>query len=122
MASGEDNRRLCRLAVLLKGRLSGPKGTVNCTLVDISPLGAAVRGPTLPAGSRVVLDIERIGPVPAICVEHEKGILRLEFDCPEARRRDIALTLERLVENDLNRAPRFYRAGQPAPTLLDDLV
>jgi hypothetical protein len=113
--SREDRRTLRRFAVSLQGRIFCPNGAVkDCILVDISSAGAAVQCASLPDGSEVSLQVEKIGRINAVCTSHEKGILRLRFECPEATRQHIAMTLGQFLETGRASALRPRRENRLA--------
>jgi hypothetical protein len=96
----QDRRRNRRFSVSLKGRILGSDaGFQECSVVDLSPCGAAVRCSIAPPEDQVMLYIESVGRVEAICASHKDAILRLRFECSENQRQHIAMALGRLLES-----------------------
>lgn len=96
-----DRRADARFTALLRGRLIAKSGRArDCTVLDISAAGAAVRCNLPGAAGAVTLNLEEIGRVPATVVQAAPGdVLRLAFTCDEAQRRAITATLMALLES-----------------------
>lgn len=96
----QDRRGHRRFSVSLKGRiLASNAGFEECSVTDLSPCGAAVHCSSPPPEDQVMLYIESVGRVEAICASYQDAILRLRFECSENQRQHIAMALGRLLES-----------------------
>lgn len=77
--AAEEKRRFRRTSVLWRGRLYAAGKTHEVRVLNVSPGGAKLRGPTLPENAAVILTVDRAGEVPARVVWCERELIGLRF-------------------------------------------
>jgi hypothetical protein len=116
--AGAERRRFRRVRIDLPGRLFIPADSheARCTVLDLSPGGAAVACDTVPeAGASVVLYVENFGRFEGTVVRRDDEGFGLAFVCTPSKRERTAEQLilflnKSLVEDTLLR--RHERAHQ----------
>jgi len=118
--AGAERRRFRRVRVDLPGRLFIPADSreARCTILDLSPGGAAVASETIPeAGTPVVLYIDSFGRFEGNVVRRDDGGFGLAFVCTPSKRERTAEQLilflnKSLVEDTLlRRHERSHQKG-----------
>ncbi len=87
---GPERRRDKRRAMTLTGRVlcAGKGEAVRCTLIDISPGGAAVScRHNLSSGDAVVLYVDELGKLEGAVVDHADQRISIRFDQSERARK-----------------------------------
>lgn len=116
--AGIDRRRFRRVKIDLPGRLFLPADGLEsrCTVIDMSPGGAAVTGDTIPEqGTRVVLYVDSFGRFEGRVARRDGYGFGIAFSCTPAKRERTAeqLTLfmnKALVDQSVMR--RHERSSQ----------
>lgn len=115
LSQDEDRRKQRRYMVSLPGKILSADGAVlNCTVVDLSLNGAAIKCGQVPVDDDVVLCLDHIGRVRSVCTRYKNGILSVTFSCPEVTRQNIAMWLGRLLESGAAKATRMRREDRVA--------
>jgi len=117
--SAVERRRYDRVAVALRGRYMLADGKeFDCQIVDVSPVGFAIRGPLAgDLGERVVAYVEELGRIEGVIVRRaaDDEWFALDLRTPLSRRRKLEKKIDWLVRQQTGEATerrRFARFDQ----------
>ena len=91
--AGAERRRFCRVRVDLPGRLFIPSSSLEarCTVVDLSPGGAAIACETVPdSGTPVILYVDNFGRFEGTVARRDAEGFGVAFACTPSKRERIA--------------------------------
>ena len=117
--SAVERRRYDRVAVTLRGRYMLADGKeFDCQIVDVSPVGFAIRGPLAgDLGERVVAYVEELGRIEGVIVRRaaDDEWFALDLRTPLTRRHKLEKKIDWLVRQQAGEATerrRFARFDQ----------
>ncbi len=92
-----ERRRFSRSAICSNLRLLVNDESYAAKLIDISPSGAQVRTTVVPRmGVNIIIEVERLGAIPARVVRRLSNSIAIEFELPENMREDFIRRVEEL--------------------------
>jgi len=100
-AGAKEQRQFERIRVSFSGKLFVPaeSTTVDCSIVDLSAGGAGVQCANAPPlHTFVVLYIDGMGRYEGVAVRYSDGVLGLQFQCGEAKRKRLIEKLNLYVQ------------------------
>jgi hypothetical protein len=91
-----ERRRYDRVVLTLRGRYMLADGQeFDCQIVDVSPIGVAIRGPLLgDLGERVVAYVQELGRIEGVVVRRAVDWFAIELRVPSSRLRKLATRIE----------------------------
>src|ERR1043165_4629522 len=116
--SGAEGRRFRRVKLDLPGRLFLPNQgrEADCTILDMSPGGMAVRGGLVPAlGEGAVVYLDGFGRFEGRVVRHHQGGFGLAFACTPSKRKRTAEQLIAFLNTALNYDSLLQQGGHASP-------
>ncbi|HTP78026.1 MAG TPA: PilZ domain-containing protein [Rhizomicrobium sp.] len=116
-ADVKEQRKYERIEVSFSGKLFVPAGstTVECSIVDLSAGGAGLLcSDPPPLQSFVVLYIDGMGRYEGVAVRYEDGVLGLQFQCGDAKRKRLIEKLNLYVQQGVTSVTQL-RAHERVP-------
>jgi hypothetical protein len=110
MLKGEPNserRRYDRVALSLPGRYMLADGQeFDCRIIDVSPVGVAIRGPMVgDLGERVVAYLQELGRIEGVVVRRADDWFAVELKVPSSRLQKLATRIDGLAKRQAEGAP-----------------
>jgi hypothetical protein len=110
MVHGEpksERRRYDRVALKLPGRYMLADGQeFDCQIIDVSPVGVAIRGPMVgDIGERVIAYIQELGRIEGVVVRRADDWFAVELRIPSARLHKLATRIDGLTKRKAEGAP-----------------
>jgi len=107
-----ERRRYDRVVLTLRGRYMLADGQeFDCQIIDISPIGVAIRGPLVgDLGERVVAYVQELGRIEGVVVRRAVDWFAVELRVPSSRLRKLATRIEGVAKRQAAGAPE--RRGQ----------
>jgi hypothetical protein len=110
MSQGEppsDRRRYGRVVLKLPGRYMLADGQeFDCQVIDVSPVGIAIRGPMVgDMGEHVVAYIEELGRIEGVVVRRADDWFAVELRVPSSRLQKLATRINGLAKRKAEGAP-----------------
>ena len=109
--SDSERRRYDRVILTLPGRYMLADGKeFACQIVDVSPVGVAIRGP-LPGdlGERVVAYVEALGRIEGVIVRRSADGFAIDLRVPSHKVHKLAARIDRLVRREAEGLPERRR-------------
>ncbi len=109
--SASERRRYDRVVLTLPGRYMLADGKeFDCQIVDVSPVGVAVRGP-LPGdlGERVVAYVQELGRIEGVIVRRSADGFAIDLRVPSHKVHKLAARIDWLVRRQAEGAPERRR-------------
>jgi hypothetical protein len=102
-----ERRRYDRVVLTLRGRYMLADGQeFDCQVIDVSPIGVAIRGPMVgDLGERVVAYVQELGRIEGVVVRRADDWFAVELRVPSSRLHKLATRIEGLAKRKAEGAP-----------------
>jgi hypothetical protein len=102
-----ERRRYDRVVLALRGRYMLADGQeFDCQIVDVSPIGVAIRGPLVGnLGERVVAYVQELGRIEGVVVRRAADWFAIELRVPSSRLHKLATRIEGLAKRQAAGSP-----------------
>jgi hypothetical protein len=102
-----ERRRCDRVVLSLRGRYMLADGQeFDCQIVDVSPIGVAIRGPLVgDLGERIVAYVQELGRIEGVVVRRAVDWFAIELRVPSSRLHKLAAKIESLAKRQAAGSP-----------------